>query len=179
MVKTHFKYLPSDIMYKLFKTYCMPLYGCPLWDFSNRIICKFYVSWRKAVRYILGLPRTTHCALLNEICSDIPVHEQLYSRFIKFIKGVTQCNNIVTKMAAKISMHGSNSIVSNNITIVSSHMSVSRYEVPFIHINRNICISDNASVIQDLLHMKYNNMFLPAFLSENDIKFMIEYLCTS
>ncbi len=58
-------------------------------------------------------------------------------------------------------------------------MSVSRYEVPFIHINRNIYISDNAFVIQDLLHIKYNNMFLPAFLSEKDIKFMIEYLCTS
>ncbi len=82
-------------------------------------------------------------------------------------------------MVAKISMHGSNSIISNNINIVSSHMSVSRYEVSCIHINRNIYISDNASIIQDLLHMKYNNMFLPAFLAANDIKFMFEYLCTS
>jgi hypothetical protein len=29
-VKCHFRHLPVDIMYSMFKTYCMPLYGCPL-----------------------------------------------------------------------------------------------------------------------------------------------------
>ena len=75
MVKSHFKLVPPDIMYKLCKTYCMPLYGCPLWDYSDKSICKFYVAWRKAVRSILRLPRRTHCSLLNEICNDLPIDD--------------------------------------------------------------------------------------------------------
>ena len=41
MVVSHFKCLRYDIMYTLFKTYCMPLYGCPLWDYSAKSIGKF------------------------------------------------------------------------------------------------------------------------------------------
>ena len=42
MVKSHFKGLPPNIMYNLFKTYCMPLFGCVLWDLSSKYIEKFY-----------------------------------------------------------------------------------------------------------------------------------------
>ena len=182
MVKSHFKYIPHEIMYKLFKTYCMPLYGCTLWDFSNKVINKFYVAWRKAIRYILGLPRTTHCVLLHQICSDIPVLEQLYSRFINFIKGLNNSNNQVTNMCVNIALQGSNSIVSNNITIVSNYLSVSRYNIPYSNIHqivRNSTVSDTAQVIKDLLDMKHRNMFESTFFHYNDIKFMIEVLCTS
>ena len=58
MVKRHFKLLPPDIMYRLFKQYCMPLYGCHLFDLSDNTINKFYVNWRKSVRYLLG-PKNT------------------------------------------------------------------------------------------------------------------------
>ena len=44
MVKSHFKLVPPDIMYKLFKTYCIPLYGCPLWVYYDKSICKFSVA---------------------------------------------------------------------------------------------------------------------------------------
>ena len=143
-------------MYKLFKIYCMPLYGCTLWDFSSKVINKFYVAWRKAIRYILGLPRTTHCVLLHQICSDIPVSEQLYSRFINFIKGLNNSNNQVTNLCVR------NSIVSKNITIVSNYLSVSRYNIPYSNIHqivRNCTVSDTAQVIKDLLDMKHGNMF--------------------
>ena len=60
MVHSRFKCLRFDIIYKLFKTYCMPLYGCPLWDLSTKSISRFYVAWRKSVRQILNIPRTTH-----------------------------------------------------------------------------------------------------------------------
>ena len=71
MVVPHYKHLRYDIMYKMFKTYCMPLYGCPLWDYTGK-------------GRLFNIPRTTHCVLVNEICDDIPVHEQLHNRFINF-----------------------------------------------------------------------------------------------
>ena len=35
----------TDVKYKLFKSYCMPLYGCVLWDFESNFISRFYVTW--------------------------------------------------------------------------------------------------------------------------------------
>ncbi len=82
MVKFHFKHIPTDTMYFLFKTYCMPLYGSDLWDLSSNAMNVFYVAWRKSIRYLLNLPRTTHCSLLNYICNDVPIFNQLCNRLI-------------------------------------------------------------------------------------------------
>jgi len=35
----------SEVKYQLFKSYCMSLYGCPLWDLNDKGIDKFYVLW--------------------------------------------------------------------------------------------------------------------------------------
>ena len=88
----------------------MPLYGCPLWDYSDKSICKLYVAWRKAVRSILRLPRRTHCSLLNEICSDLSIDDQLYSRFVNFFQSLLYNTNELTNMCAKLALRGSNSI---------------------------------------------------------------------
>ena len=37
MINSHFHYVHNYILYKLFNTYCMPLYGPQLWDHSNKI----------------------------------------------------------------------------------------------------------------------------------------------
>ena len=184
MVISHFKCLRYDIMYKLFKTYCMPLYGCPLWDFTSKIINKFYVAWRKSMRRILNIPRTTHCVLLNEICDDMSVQDQLYIRFINFYKSLINSGNNITQTCAKLALQGSNSVVSNNITIISRHMAKSRFEITLVnksHFHNNVTISDEASVIRDILHMKHYNMFTPTcsqLLNQDELDFMLMTLCT-
>ena len=44
-----------SVKYKLLKSYCMPLYGCVLWDFDSVNINQFYVTWRKAIRRLFNL----------------------------------------------------------------------------------------------------------------------------
>ena len=181
MVKSHFKYLPHDVMYKLFKTYCMPLYGCPLWDFSKKSIDKFYITWRKAIRFIFDIPRTTHCVLLHEICNDMSVQDQLYSRFINFFKSLINSSNVITNICANLALHGSNSIVSNNITIISKCMSVSRLCLALSHKLKQTIISDEASVINELLYMRYSLLYTPnctSFFNHDELNCMIETLCT-
>ena len=183
MVKSHFKLVSPDIMYTLFKTYCMPLYGCPLWDYSDKSICKFYVAWRKAVRSILRLPRTTHCSLLNEICNDLSIDDQLYSRFVHFFQSLLYNTNKLTTMCAKLALRGSNSNVSNNVLIATNKLA--RVNVAFVKPCTNMLlqhsISDSASIIRDLLYTRYNNLFMPKgteFLSTDEVQYAIEYLCT-
>ena len=183
MVKSHFKYLRPDVLYKLFKTYCMPLYGSPLWDHSYSNIELFYVAWRKAIRYLYDLPQNIHCHLLHNICNDIPVHHQLYSRTVKFLQCLNESNNTVTRHCILLVLAGSNSIVSNNITTISNHMSVNRYDI--FNLNKQVFRththkSDDAAVICDMLYAKYYNAFtsLHNFLDRDDIMFIITYLCT-
>ena len=184
MVKSHFKYSRPDILYKLFKTYCMPLYGCPLWDFSTKNIELFLVSWRKAIRYLFNLPHRTHCSLLHRICGDMPVLNQLYSRFVNFIKNIASNRNCLTQLCVKHVIKGSKSVVSNNVTVVSSRMSVSRDDLICL------CKSDfydhssvppEISVIQDMLYMRYTNMFNSShnLLGRDEVDLIITTLCTS
>ena len=64
-------YIP--VKYKLFKTYCMSLYGCVLWDFDCTQMNRFYVSWRKALRRLYNLSNRTHNRYIHLICKDTPV----------------------------------------------------------------------------------------------------------
>ncbi len=49
MVKYHFKFLPPDVIYHLFKTYCRPLYGSQMFDLSSdemNNLCKLAKSYK-------------------------------------------------------------------------------------------------------------------------------------
>ncbi len=129
MVKSHFNNLPHRVIYQLFKSYCMPLFGSALWNYTGRDINRFFVAWRKAIRYIMNIPRTTHCNLPHVLCNDIPVRDQLYHRFAKFLHSLVNSNNNITRLCAKLAMNGSRSILCNNITLISHHYSMSRYDL--------------------------------------------------
>ena len=78
----NFKFINSDVLNCLFKTYCMPLYGSVLWDLTDTNCERFYTAWRKAIRRIWKISPQTHSALLPLICDDLPVEVQMCNRFL-------------------------------------------------------------------------------------------------
>ena len=46
-----FSKLSCTVRYKLFKRYCMPLYGFLHWDLCGHFTEKFYEKWRNCVRH--------------------------------------------------------------------------------------------------------------------------------
>ena len=108
-----------SVKYKLFKSYCMPLYGCVLWDFDSVNINQFYVTWRKAIRRLFNLSSRTHSRYIHLICNDVPVKVQLYKRFNKFMYTLLNNGNPCVELAGKLVTSGSNSNVSKNINIIS------------------------------------------------------------
>ena len=126
----------QDLLYSTVWMSIMGLY--------KKIICYCYVAWRKSIRRIFNIHSTMHCVLLSEICGDMPVQDQLYARFINFFKGLINSGNTITETCAKLALHGSSSIVSNNISIISSHMAKSRFEITLVnklHFHCNVTIS--------------------------------------
>ena len=134
MVCMHFQNLPQEIIYNLFKTYCMSVYGCQLWDFSHKSTNKLYVTWRKAIRRILSLPYSTHCELLSYICNDIPLLEQLLKRVINLTKSARSSKNTITNMCYKLALSGSGSSMSNNITFLADYFRMNRYDVHAVNV---------------------------------------------
>ena len=187
MVYFHFKHTPPNVIYNLFKTYCMPLYGCPLWDFSSKYFDRFCVTWRKAVRYLLQLPNTTHCNLLHHICDDNPVHYQLYTRFIQFLCNLINSPNSMTKLCATLALNGSGSAVSKNISLICNYFSIDRYAIcsqksrlcpKYIDEQETIAISN---VIRELLYIRFLYFVRTPcnfVLSVSECKDMIVSLCT-
>ena len=188
MLMAQFGNVFSDTRYELFKTYCMPLYGCQLWDFSKPEVDRFYTAWRKAIRFIWRLPYRSHCKLLPLICGDIPVEVQLHKRFLKFFHKVITSNNDIVNFCGRLALGGSCSRTCNSLNFICAKYSMNKCNLE----NDNIqCILHDISstAIQDI---DDNSDLTGAFIQElclaRDKKFntnfsrqqlneTIEYLC--
>ena len=114
-----------EIKYKLFKTYCMDLYGCVLWVLASNSIIKVYTTWRKGVRLLLGLPYKTRSKFLHGVVNDIPVECQVHKRFLKFIVSVLKSENQIVKLCRQLALSGRRSAICNNINYIWSKYNVS------------------------------------------------------
>ena len=189
MLRAHFKWLPPDCLYSLFKTFCMPLYGSVLWDFSHRSVERFYTAWRKGVRSLLRLHPRTHCALLAPICSDFEVETQLMSRVVKFIRSLGRSCNRLVRVCLSLAMAGSRSAVSRSITIASAISRKPRQVLietrcpPIFLFPRNDVHDQEAGLIRDMLLFR-SQLFLDAYFDPHhdnilqDIEFLLQQLLT-
>ncbi len=186
MLRVHFKNVPPDVMYSLFKTYCMPLYGAPLLDFDDRSIEKLFTTWRKCVRSVLSLPPRTHSKYLPLICEDLSINQQLYSRFAKFFFNLHASSNPIVSLCAKLALRGSGSNVSNNLCVMSQMYSVNRTHLPIMQTVRNdIPGNDNdlmlSNIIQELIDNRWKIMNDPhtnSFLTLDEINILLFSICT-
>ena len=185
MVRSHFGHTQHEVLYDIFKTYCMPLYGSQLWNYDCKYIDKLYVGWRKAIRKLLHLPYRTHCDMLPYICDDLNVSTQLLHRVVSFIKSASTSQNLMTNMCYNLIMIGSRSNVSNSMSMISAIWNTPRHQITNIKHNlssvshdENIAI--NSSVIRDMLEFRFMNKFCPnnCIFDKEQIELIIHCLCT-
>ena len=73
-----------DVLYKLFNSYCMSLYGSQLWNYENKSgMDSLYVAWRKCVRCMFNIPCNTHCKLarMHCVCNIQPAYNRVSSTY--------------------------------------------------------------------------------------------------
>ena len=179
MATSHFMHLNHICKYKLFKTYCMPLYGAQLWDLDCKYVDKFFVSWRKAIRRLFKLPYTTHRCLLPPLCHDQTVEQQIHQRSVSFINSISQSNNPIVSCCYKLAMSGSHSSISNNLSFLSYFYRVPRECIPSIAPEPPV-VDDETSLkavfIEELLCLLYD--IDTHDIPSNDINDIISVLCT-
>ena len=167
-----------DVKYYLFKSYCMSLYGCPLFCFASKHISKLYVCWRKCIRRLFDLPTRTHCQLLHHICQDSPIDVQLANRFIKFFTCAYNSQNEGVALCAKLALYGSRSNVSDSINFICTKFSLDKYHcfdnvaALCIDYASDDAVLQTAATICDFIGYRESN-------NSPDLTDIINYLCTS
>lgn len=168
----------------IFKTYCMSLYGSQLCDYDDTYINRVYVAWRKAIRKLFNISNITHCNLLPYICNDSPPCVQLSRRVISFVKGLSSSHNVLSSICYKLAMHGSDSAISNSISVISSKWAIPQMFVPNITRDTSIfqydaTLARYGDIVRDLFEMRRVNTFDQStiFFSNEEIKCMVDALC--
>jgi hypothetical protein len=180
MLYAHFRHLPIDLLYHLFKTYCTPMYGCQLLDFNSPDTEKIYVTWRKAIRFLFQLPSTTHSALLPHICNDVSFPQQLHLRTAKFYSSCLASPNRIVRTCAERARNGT-SRFARSLTLLSHAYKCTKSDlvrgVQFNMIDNDCDMNVvTASLIRALLTSRRDSCGM-SFFSKQEIEFAITILC--
>ena len=174
-----FSHCHASVKYRLFKTYCMPLYGSILWDFSSDRIDYFFTQWRKSVRRVWGLSNMTHSNLLHLICQDNTIDIQLHRRFVKFHSSLCKSMNTYVNICVNMALNGSSSSYSNSVNRIALIYHVDKHKLNGC---KSIKRSDDEVVnlmtagnIVDLCHIRDTGQ---SSLRRSEIDFLLLYLCT-
>ena len=161
-----FPMLSGKAKYRLFKTYCMPLYVSIHWDLSSIHTQGFFTQWRKCVRKIFNIPYQTHSNLLPGICEDLPAENQICRRAIKFYGNAFYSTNSLVKLCTKLVVNGSLSKASNTLGYIAFKHNINKQELLncFDHYkmlcNKTIVpenCQQNVGNILDLLKLRHHN----------------------
>ena len=175
------------VKYHLFKSYCLPLYGSVLWDYSHPCIEKLYLAWRKCVRRLINVPYNTHCALLSFICNDLPVDIQMHKRVFKFIFSLIESGNIYNNMCFLLATNGSGSSICNTLNYLCHKYNFNKlhltnfthnaaYHKLANHVKPNDSILSRVEMIKAMLHCKDTQDY--SFLSKCEIDTLMLMLCS-
>ena len=183
---SNFRNVYIDIKYRLFKTFCMSLYGCLLWDLSSNSVNMINIAWRKCIRRLFGLPPRTHNALIHAICNDIPIDGQIHIRFLKFMKGCLLSSNPCIQLCARLAIDGSNSDACKSVNFICSKYDINKYIIPTVSYRDSICTyfsctedySVSAGAICDLCYIRDHIIHTTNF-DIYEVEYMIDYLCLS
>ena len=178
-----FRMVSHDVFYKLFKTFCLHLYGCPLWNISNKLCNKVYICWRKCIRRIFKIPYNTHCNLLPIVCQDHNIEYQVHQRIFTFIKNCMKSDNVLINTCIRLALNGSRSVMSTNISFLSQMYNICRNDFSSSHISSAVHENDDttigtASMIRSLLFMRSNLRWGSEFFNHEEIDVLLLYLCT-
>ena len=147
---SRFGYCSSEVKSLLFTSYCTSFYGCPLWDLSTKYIGNCYISWRKCVRCVWGLPYRRH------------------SRYTYVLQNVV----ILSMYNWSIDLHVLCLMLFNNNPIIVSCSKLCNYSNTSVARNRRILLewlNDNGSIFLNSFSMIKCNFHHKTLYSQNDI----------
>ncbi len=112
------------VLRKAFNTQCAHLYGTPVWNFSDKSVQNFQITWNKCVRRLFQLPYTTHTRFLPLVLDTSLVMDQIYGRFLKLVNVMCYSRNVSIKFLANFCVQSPRSIIGSNLRVIQSRLNL-------------------------------------------------------
>ena len=183
-VRCNFSCLDAYSRCTLFKSQCLNLYGCQLWDLSDKSIKTIELTWRKCSRSVLRLPYTTHNYLIPYLVESNDILTMIENRILNFvIKGIHHDNELISFFFKNSLMDCRCSYLTKNINKI-----VKKHNLLYVNIFQNIKVKlknvinvENdlwkIDLIKEILSLRDDNNF--NFLNVDDLNSILIFLCTS
>lgn len=126
-VLCYFGKLDATVKLQLLYSYCSSLFGSVLWDMSCNCLSSLFVSWRRSLKRIWGLPSNAHSDLLYGLCGKRPIDIDVMYRTLNFIYKCTSSDNNLVRSVTRYMLstyHGSQSPVQKNYVYCCTRLSV-------------------------------------------------------
>ena len=117
----------SELKYFLFKTYCMALYGCQLWNLDSSVTEKVHIAWPECCRRLLKVSNRTHSSLVHLLCVDVDIDMQLHRIKIKFLQTFQSSPKSIVRLCYNHVLNLSKADVSCSLNFLSSQYSLDKY----------------------------------------------------
>ena len=119
VLMSHFGFIQSDILGKLFIQYCSSLYGVCLINLTSYQFDRLCVAWRQALRRIYHLPQRTHKNIVYLVFNRLPIDKLIQIRMYKFIYNMMRSDNVLLKFIIKRCLYHTYSPMGNNVATLS------------------------------------------------------------
>ena len=186
---SEFSFNESTTLSRLFRSYCMNVYGSSLWRYNNlRNIERFCISWQKAIRKLWKIPYRTHNDLVYLINKCDPIVSILEKRCAKFLWNLFNSDNVLFSRICRYSVYNSDTAMGENIRYFMYKYNISyndwygNFSNIYVKIDThvrsvtnydNICI---AGAIRELCEAR--DCGVPQFVDATQLNSMIDILCT-
>ena len=182
VLRSNFSCMSLGCKVKLFKAHCLHLYGCELWDLSDRNLTRLEITWKKCIKSLLNLDIRTRSKLLPSIIDGKNVILEIYGRQLNFfIKGLNHYDE-------NINFYFKHSLLSNcSYTVTNLNKILSHCEIPFLSIfdNKRIIIKKpkiedewKMNLIKELCYSYIRDFKLFEILYRSQIYILLKFLCT-
>lgn len=144
---------------RLFKAYCLSLYGCPLWRLDSSELHSLSVSFNNVIRRIWNLPRLSRASFVHCVGSVVSVFNIVYSRFMRMCVDAMSHPSSLIRTIFKVSTQSCNAnFIGYNYLYGSSHIkSYSSSEVAIGNLVREV---------------RSDQCLIPGFCND-DLEFMV------
>ena len=150
----------SSVKNKLFSQYCSSFYGSQIWPlYRSDLRRKICVNWRNALRRIWRIPYNTHCDMLPLLASQSPIDIQLYCRFLKFYRSLTESENSLVRFLSKFCTFKHRSTMSNNFNRILCDLNIEAYELTELSLNN----------VKELYYKKWLNQVNNQYLVHTNV----------
>ena len=179
-----FHFVDHAIFVKLLNLYCTSFYGSNLWNLYSAEVDRIFKSWNVTIRNVFDLPWQTHRYWIETVSSCHHPKTLLLARFVKFAGTLTASKKSSVRYLSSLCHGDRRTLLGRTLEKISSECHTELVSLTPNTVKNTLKyfpIPDDqkwrAPLLLELLDAREQNLTIEN-LTSNDIKYLIDNICT-